>query len=438
MNHQAPPIQDGPEPRFVRGTLEIPVWHARGGTSTGIVLLDRHLPRSTALREEIIRNIMGVPLSGEMSGNRQITGLGRGITTSNKVFILAASARAGFDLESTLAQLAADKAAIDWSVNCGNMSAALPLVAFETGLAAPRPGRNRIRIHNTNTGIAADAAIEMPEPDAPLSPDTEMPGVPGRWPGVALSLVDPVGSKTGKLFPTGARRETFGSVEASCVDFAMPMVIVRAGDLGCRADEAPEALESDETLRAKLQPLWVAAGLAMGLERDGRRMTAEELAVSETVPKVCLIAPPDAAEAAHGAHVRARYFTPQTCHRSMAVTGGSCLAAASLIPGTVAHETAAGLQGLGPAPADREVGIGNPAGVLRAVIRGSLDGGEAALLSAAYIRSAQILIRGYTPIYHASRELIDHYRAASRCGSAAGRDIGERGPGRDAPAPALA
>ena len=410
MPQKTPTAIDGLAPRFAGGTLEIPVYHARGGTSTGIVLLADHLPPSVALREEVIRNVMGVPLAGQVAGNRQITGLGRGITTSNKVFILDACDRPGFDLESTLAQLAADKAAIDWSVNCGNMTAALPLVAFETGLAAPRPGRNRLRILNTNTGIATDAAIEMPRPGAPLAADTAMPGVMGRWPGVALSLVEPVGSRTGKLFPTGARRETIEGVEVSCLDFAMPMVIVRAGDLGRRADEAPEDLERDPDLRARMQPLWVAAGLAMGLERDGRRMTAEELAVSETVPKICLIATPTAAEAAKGAHLRARYFTPQTCHRSMAVTGGSCLAAAALIPGTVAHDAAAWLDGLGPEPQNREVGIGNPAGVLPAVIRGARSGSDVRIDRAAYMRSAQILIRGHTPIYHASAALLDHYR----------------------------
>ena len=406
---------EGLAPRFFGGMLEIPVYHARGGTSTGIVLLAEHLPPSVALREEVIRNVMGVPLSGEVSGNRQITGLGRGITTSNKVFILEASNRDGFELESTLAQLAADKAAIDWSVNCGNMSAVLPLVAFDTGLAAPRPGRNRIRIFNTNTGIGVDAAIDMPEPGSPPVPDTDMPGVMGRWPGVALSLLDPVGSKTGRLFPTGARRETVDGVEVSCLDFAMPMVIVRAEELGRRADEAPEVLERDASLRERMQPLWVAAGLAMGLERDGRKMTAEELAVSETVPKICLVAAPSAAESAAGAHIRARYFTPQTCHRTMAVTGGACLAAAALIPGTIAHEVAAGLNELGPEPEDREVGIGNPAGVLGAVIHGARNGEDVSIESAAYLRSAQILIRGHTPIYHASPELVAHYREGGKC-----------------------
>ena len=159
-----------------------------------------------------------------------------------------------------------------------------------------------------------------------------------------------------------------------------------------------------------MQPIWVAAGLAMGLERDGRPMTADELAVSETVPKMCLIAPPTEAEAKQGAHVRARYFTPQTCHRSMAVTGGSCLAAASLIPGTVAHDVAVGLDVLGAEPREREVGIGNPAGVLRAAIDGVRRGEEVDISSASYMRSAQILIRGHTPIYHASRELTAYYR----------------------------
>ena len=401
-------------PRFFNGLLEIPVHHVRGGTSTGIVLDERCLPGAIDLREEVIRNIMGVPLTGEVPGNRQLSGLGRGVSTSNKVFIIAAPSHPGADIDSTLAQLSAGKAAIDWSVNCGNMSAALPAVAFEIGLLKTPIGATRVRIHNRTTGVIAEARLIMPETGEPLAADTEIPGVLGVWPGVALSLTDPAGSKTGKLFPTGNRSEQIGGIEVSCVDFAMPMVIVRAAEFGCTADEPPEALEADGGLRERMCRLWVEAGLRMALTRDGRPMTADEFAVSETVPKVCLIAPPNEAEEAAGINVRARYFTPQTCHRSMAVTGGSCLAAASLIGGTVARGIAHGLDGLGDKTAEHAVRIGNPAGVLEARITGREAGGEAGgeidIPAASYVRSAQILMRGYTPIYNASPALLADYR----------------------------
>ena len=124
----------GMAPRFLAGVLEIPVYHMRGGTSTGIVLFKDHLPESQPLREELIRHLMGVPQKGEVHGDRQITGLGRGIPQSCKVFIVGRSDRDDADIDSTLAQLAPGKAAIDWSVNCGNMSSTLPIFAQEIGL----------------------------------------------------------------------------------------------------------------------------------------------------------------------------------------------------------------------------------------------------------------------------------------------------------------
>ncbi|MBL4719793.1 MAG: PrpF protein, partial [Alphaproteobacteria bacterium] len=207
----------GLEPRILFGVLEIPVFHMRGGTSTGIVLFDEHLPEPLDLREEVIRRIMGVPLTGDSSGNRQITGLGRGIPQSNKVFIVSRSSRDDADIDSTLAQLAADKSAIDWSVNCGNMSAALPTFCYEIGMIEPTPGVNRLRIYNTNTGIVTHAMTDIPKGDSACDADTEIPGVMGQWPGVQLALLEPVGSKTGALLPTGAVKDTFDGIEASCV-----------------------------------------------------------------------------------------------------------------------------------------------------------------------------------------------------------------------------
>jgi 2-methylaconitate cis-trans-isomerase PrpF len=201
-------------PRISNGLLEVPVEHVRGGTSTGILLHDSHLPPELPLREELIRRIMGVPLDGVVKGNRQITGLGRGVATSNKVFIVAPSERNDADIDSTLAQLAADKSAIDWSVNCGNMSAALPFFALDHGMAHINGDRTTVRIFNTNTGVVTHGILETPGGRADFPADAEIPGVMGRFPGVMLALLKPAGSRTAGLLPTGPRKRADSSISA--------------------------------------------------------------------------------------------------------------------------------------------------------------------------------------------------------------------------------
>ncbi|HEX2538417.1 MAG TPA: PrpF domain-containing protein, partial [Pseudolabrys sp.] len=107
--------------------------HARGGTSTGLVIWDRAAPEAVTLREELLRHLMGLPLTGTTNDTKQITGLGRGYPTSNKVFFaeLRTNAAGAPQIVSTLAQLASGKSEIDWSVNCGNMSASLPFWAID-------------------------------------------------------------------------------------------------------------------------------------------------------------------------------------------------------------------------------------------------------------------------------------------------------------------
>lgn len=389
-------------PRVVNGVLELPVYYMRGGTSTGIVLWEGHLPAELALREEAIRWIMGVPPRGEVKGNKQTTGLGRGVTTSNKVFVVNRSDSPDADITSTLAQLAADKAAIDWSVNCGNMSAALPMYALDTGLFAATKGRTVVRIYNTNTRVITDGTVNTPEGTPYIPADAEIPGVMGRFPGVELSLRHPVGAKTGKLLPTGNALDRCAGVDVSCVDVAMPVVFVRAADVGRTGHEGVDALARDAALKERLREIWVEAGLKMGLKKkDGTPMSAEELANSETVPKICLVAP-----GTDGANVTARYFTPQTPHNSLAVTGGCCLAVACLLPGTVAHGVAAGLQPVDAAERETVVAMRNPAGVLRARVTASMSGGTMTIPRAAYERSSQIFLRGHFPVYGASPELL--------------------------------
>jgi 2-methylaconitate cis-trans-isomerase PrpF len=282
------------------------------------------------------------------------------------------------------------------------MSAALPMYALDTGLWPASKGKTVLRIYNTNTKVTTDATVKTPEGTPFIPADAEIPGVMGRFPGVELSLRNPVGAKTGKLLPTGNVTDRFAGVEVSCVDVAVPMVIIRAADLGKTGQESVEELSRDTALKQKLREIWVEAGLKMGLKKkDGTPMSADELANSETVPKVCLVAAGDA-----DANITARYFTPQTPHNSLAVTGGCCLAVASLLPGTIANSVARGLEPLGPTERETVVAMRNPAGILRARVTGSMNGDTVTIPSAAYERSAQIFLRGYFPIYGASEALL--------------------------------
>jgi 4-oxalomesaconate tautomerase len=151
----------------------------------------------------------------------------------------------------------------------------------------------------------------------------------------------------------------------------------------------------------------VQAGLAMQLKRKGAPMTADDLATSQTIPKVCLVSPPT-----QGGHISVRYFTPQESHASLAVTGGCCLAAACLIPGTTAQTTAKGLEPLGSQDTERAVAMENPAGILRARVFGrqNADGGFA-FPWVAYERSAQLYMDGFFRIYQPSDSLVQQARA---------------------------
>ncbi len=393
-----------PAPLLRGGCIEFPVHHVRGGTSTGLVLAEHWAPREQALREELLRHLMGLPLHGTRAGNKQITGLGRIVPTGNKVFF-ARLERSGnkHRIVSTFAQLAADKAAVDWSVNCGNMTASLPLWALDTGQVEPvdAGGALEIDIFNTNTKVTAGSRMRLDADGTFVA--AEIPGVDGSFPGVDLFLANPVGAKTGSLLPTGRPLDDVAGYAVSCVDVAVPMVIARAADFGKTAHETIEALDADRDFMAALRTVWVEAGLRMALKGPGGRpMTAEDLAQSETIPKICIVGPPQGT-----GHIAVRYFTPQT---GTSFDGG----VRRLLPGRSRIDPwlrrarrRAGLPSAGADYGEVDVGIENPAGILEATIEARLAKSGLEVRKAAYRRSAQILLRGHVPLYRASDALRD-------------------------------
>lgn len=374
--------------RVSPNSYEVPLFHMRGGTSTWVIVNASDLPKDETKRDAVLRQIMGVP-KADNNDHSQITGLGRGTPTSNKLFIIEVIDKEKYHVKSTLAQFAASKANIDWSVNCGNMSSAIPLYLTESQLLNFEDGPHCIHIQNTNTNKTTQAYIETK--NGKISQFTEIPGVTGAYPAVTLELDKPVGTKTGLLFPTGNSIDIIDGIEVSCLDVNVPMVIVNAMDLGKTANEFLSELNNDTQLLVRLKRIWVQAGLKMKLRHpDGALFSRTELENSETIPKICIIAP-----SRHGGDINTRYFTPQKAHQSLAVSGGGCLAAACLVEGTLANRLIKGKLSETSISQRRLVRIENPAGVLEIDVLS--EGGE--ITKIFYKRNAQVLVKGHGLIY---------------------------------------
>ncbi|MCQ4159261.1 4-oxalomesaconate tautomerase [Roseomonas sp. GC11] len=319
----------------------IPCVLMRGGTSRGPFFLSAHLPADPAARDAVLLAALGSPHP------MQVDGIGGGTTLTSKVAIVGPSTEPGVDVDYLFAQVAVERNSVDTRPNCGNMLAAVGPFAIEAGLVAPGHPQTLVRIRNRNTGQLVEAVVRTPGGQVTYTGETAIPGVPGTAAPIALRFRDVAGSKTGRLFPSGARSEAIGGVTVTLIDGAMPMMLVAAADLGTRADAPPEAIEADPALRARIEALRLEAGRRMGLGD-----------VSDSVvPKPALLGP-----GTGGATLTARYLTPHSVHRAMAVTGGITLAVAARLPGTVAAALAT--PPARPEGGEDSISIAHPAGLM--------------------------------------------------------------------------
>jgi len=299
----------------------IPCVLMRGGTSKGAFFLGADLPQDAARRDAVLLSVMG-------SGHPlQIDGIGGGNPLSSKVAIVSRSTRAGADVDYLFAQVKVVPRIVDTSANCGNMMSAVGPFAIEAGLVPAQGEETRVRIFNVNTGKVVVATVPTPGGRVRYCGETAIAGVPGTGAAISLSFVDAAGAVTGRLFPTGRVQDEVDGLAVTCIDCAMPMVLVAAGSLGLRGSESPAALDADTAMLARLERLRVEAGRRMGIAD----------AASRVVPKPVLISAPE-----HGGALQVRYFMPQHCHGALAITGAVGLATACVTPGTLANGIAFG------------------------------------------------------------------------------------------------
>lgn len=293
----------------------------RGGTSRGPFFLEADLPSDPKERDRFLIAALGSPHP------LQVDGIGGGNPLTSKVAIVGAPSRPEADVDYLFAQVAVDRAFVDYSPNCGNMLSAVAPFAIEAGLVPAGIGETTVRVFNRNTSTTVEAVVQTPSGAVEYDGGTAIDGVPGTGAPVKLTFLDAAGSKTGALLPTGLVREFIENTPVTLVDYAMPMVLLRAGDLGVSGDETPDELEANLPLLTRLEAIRQEAGLRMGLGDVS----------GSVVPKVGILSEPR-----HGGTTTSRYFvTARRCHKGHAVTGALCVAAACRLPGSVAHDLAA-------------------------------------------------------------------------------------------------
>ena len=246
--------------------------------------------------------------------------------------------------------------------------------AIEQGLVKATGELTRVRIRNLNTGTFVNSDVQTPKGKVSYEGDTAIDGVPGTAAPVQLTFLDAAGSKTGKLFPTGQPLDMIDGIAVTCIDMAMPMLIVEASQLGKRGDESPAELDADKAFMRRLESLRLKAGRAMGLGD-----------VSDMViPKPVLVSP-----AKSGGTLQVRYFMPHSCHRALAITGSIGLATACVTHGSVA----ANLIGGGGEPRLEQVRIEHPSGGIDVVL--SYTGKTGETIRASVVRTARRLFSGF-------------------------------------------
>ena len=357
--------------------LRVPAAFMRGGTSNAVVFDRRQLPDDEAVRERLFLAALGSP---DPYG-RQLDGMGGGISSLSKVCIVGPPSRSDADVDYTFGQVAVDRAHIDWSSNCGNMSSAIGPFAVDEGMVdAPEP-EGVVVIHNTNTGKLIRSRFPVEDGRAAVEGETAIPGVPGTGAPVDLEFLDPGGAVTGALLPTGnvfdvIEAEGAGSVRVSMVDAANPFVFVDASEVGIAGTEMPAALDARPEVMERLERIRAVAAVAMGVATS----PAEASSRFPSAPRIGVVAPPrpattlrgESVEAAEG-DLTARMVSMNNVHRALPLTGVLGLTVAAAIEGTVVARAAR--QGGGGD--DGRIRLISPSGVITAVaaVRRTGDGG---------------------------------------------------------------
>jgi 4-oxalomesaconate tautomerase len=354
----------------------IPCLFMRGGTSRGPFFLQTDLPSDVESRDRLLLAVLGSP------DRRQIDGLGGANPLTSKVGIVRRSTEPGVELDFLFAQVMVDQALVDTIPNCGNMLAAVVPFALEVGLVKPKGETTTMRVLTLNTGMQCDITVQTPGGRVEYEGDARIDGVPGTAAPIAINFLDTAGSVCSGLLPTGRVRDrievegagfdTF-SIDVTCIDNGMPLVMMKAGDLGRTGYEGVAEMNADAELKVRVEALRLKAALAMGLGD----------VTSKTYPKMCLIAPPRA-----GGSIATRCFIPHVCHDAIGVLAAVTVGTACVLEGSVT-------QGIAQVPPGdvKPISVEHPTGEFTVEL-GIDPANPQNVTRAALVRTARLLMRG--------------------------------------------
>jgi probable AcnD-accessory protein PrpF len=385
--------------------IRIPATYMRGGTSKGVFFRLQDLPEPCRVageaRDKLLLRVIGSPDPYA----KHIDGMGGATSSTSKTVILARSTRPDHDVDYLFGQVSIDKPFVDWSGNCGNLSAAVGPFAIAHGLVdaarVPADGHATVRIWQANIGKTIVAHVPMSGGAVQETGGFELDGVTFPAAEIALEFVDPAaeeGEGGGAMFPTGNLVDDLavpglGVLKATLIDAGIPTVFVNAADVGYRGTELQEAINGDPKALAMFETIRSHAAMRMGLIAH-----LEEAERRQHTPKVAFVAPPADYVASSGRRVAAgdidllvRALSMGKLHHAMMGTAAVAIGTAAAIPGTLVSLAAGGR-------AYEAVRFGHPSGVLRVGAEARQAGADWTVAKVVMSRSARVLMEGWVRV----------------------------------------
>ena len=385
--------------------IKIPATYIRGGTSKGVFFRLQDLPERAQVpgpaRDALLLRVIGSPDPYA----KQIDGMGGATSSTSKTVILAKSSRPEHDIDYLFGQVAIDKAFVDWSGNCGNLSAAVGSFAISGGLVdparVPRNGLATVRIWQANIGKTIIAHVPITDGEVQETGDFELDGVTFAAAEVQLEFLDPAADEDaggGSMFPTGNLVDDLevpgvGTFKATMINAGIPTIFVNAAEIGYTGTELQDAINGDAQALQRFEIIRAYGAVRMGLIEH-----VDQAAGRQHTPKVAFVAPPSAYTASSGKAVAAgdidlvvRALSMGKLHHAMMGTAAVAIGTAAAIPGTLVNLAAGG----GERSAVR---FGHPSGTLRVGAEARQVKGEWTVTKAIMSRSARVLMEGWVRV----------------------------------------
>jgi probable AcnD-accessory protein PrpF len=385
--------------------IKIPATYMRGGTSKGVFFRLQDLPEAAqtpgAARDALLLRVIGSP---DPYG-KQIDGMGGATSSTSKTVIIDKSGKADHDVDYLFGQVSIDKPFVDWSGNCGNLSAAVGPFAISAGLVdasrVPRDGVATVRIWQANIGKTIVAHVPMTGGAVQETGDFELDGVTFPAAEVQLEFMDPAAEEEGaggSMFPTGNLVDDLevpgvGTLKATMINAGIPTIFVNAEAVGYKGTELQDAINSDVKALGMFETIRAHGALRMGLIKH-----LDDIATRQHTPKIAFVARPAEYVASSGKPIGpgdvdllVRAVSMGKLHHAMMGTAAVAIGTAAAIPGTLVNLAAGG--------GEREaVRFGHPSGTLRVGAEAAVVGGEWAVKKAVMSRSARVLMEGWVRV----------------------------------------